>query len=413
MRYLQCLLVLFFCTCTTIQEKHPDSDICISEALIERADTLPLSGLCNKLSYVTLETSDSSLIGKAPQFFITKTKILVSSHKCPLLVFDRATGQFLNHVGHKGDDPEGYSDDGWGNVSFWVDRNLETIYFPKDFDALVKYDIDGKYIGKVKLPKGIQADISGCYLYIQNDTILCHNKYVCNENTPLLFAFGGTTGDLYWRINPQKPLLPSYSEIESDEYQYGFVPKYGGNMRKFYFANNRSYIYSPTASSLWHNNNSNALYFKENFVDTIYLVKDGFLTADKTINLGTQTWPYDLRCDNDASSGKLAVSYLLESKQFIYMYLVNDLYGKNSKPFLAIYDKVKQTTRLKTNDRLINDIDNALPIVIQGVTTEHQFYGVLHPADIIAFKQSQQSKLPEQLSSINSEEDNPVVVILE
>ncbi|MGL4327673.1 MAG: hypothetical protein ACRCS7_09390, partial [Tannerellaceae bacterium] len=92
---------------------------------------------------------------------------------------------------------------------------------------------------------------------------------------------------------------------------------------------------------------------------------------------------------------------------------VNDLYGKNSKPFLAIYDKVKQTTRIKTNDRLINDIDNALPIVIQGVTTEHQFYGVLLPADIIAFKQSQQCKLPEQLSSVNFEEDNPVIVVLE
>ena len=411
MRLLLCLLILSIGACAPTREKQSNSVIQISKELIENADSLYLSELCDKITYIPLETSDSSLIGKAPQFFITKTKILVSSHKCPLLVFDRETGKFLNHVGHKGDDPKGYSDDGWGNVSFWVDHNHETIYFPKDFDTLVKYDINGKYIGKVKLPKSIQTDLSGCYFYIQNDTILCHNKYICNENTPLLFAFGATTGDLYWKINQQKPLLPSYSEIESDEYLYGFIPKYGGNMRKFHFGNDRSYIYSPTASTIWHSNN--ALYFKESFIDTIYLVKDGFLVADKAISLGTNTWPYDLRYDNNASSDKLAVSYLLESKQFIYMYLVNDLYGKNSKPFLVIYDKVKQTTHINTNDRLINDVDNTLPIVIQGVTTDHQFYGTLLPADIIAFKQSQQYKLPEQLSSINSEEDNPVVVILE
>lgn len=411
MRLLLCLLILSIGACTPTREKQANSVIQISKELIENADSLYLSELCDKITYIPLETSDSSLIGKAPQFYITKTKILVSSHKCPLLVFDRETGKFLNQVGHKGDDPEGYTDDGWGNIPFWIDHTNETIYFIKDYNALIKYNIDGTFIGKVKPPEEVQIDLSGCYLYIHNDTVFCHNKYVCNDNTPMLLAFNGTTGDLHWQIKPKKPLLPTYSEINTSEYLYGFTPKYGGNMYRFYFDNNRSFIYSPNAPTLWQD--GDALCFKENFIDTIYTVQHGSLIANKTIDLNEFKWPYTQRCSEEVSSKTLSVNYLLPSKQYIYFYLSKDLYGKNSKSYIAIYDKVRQSTIIKMNDLLINDIDHSIPICLRGTTFDNLFYGVVQSSDIIAFEQTVGRKLPKSLSSINSDEDNPVIMILE
>ena len=74
---------------------------------------LKVSHLGKNIRYVPLETTDSSLIGSSCKVNLLGDKIMVTygtrteSH---CFLFDAESGKYLREIGHKGEDPRGYSE---------------------------------------------------------------------------------------------------------------------------------------------------------------------------------------------------------------------------------------------------------------------------------------------------------------
>jgi hypothetical protein len=228
------------------------------------------------------------------------------------MIFDKKDGHFRRTIGHIGNDPGGYATDGWGNVSYWIDGTAGTVYF-RDWNptGLLRYDMDGNFLGKVTLSAdGTSAPpLAMSRLYIANDTITIHNKYIYQDGTPLIFRFGGTSEDLLNVIPFSREIQPSI--IEEMNYMYGAYTSFGGGVYQIYYRNNQRYNVTPDSPSLWEINGEICL--KESFIDTIYTVRPDTLLPRILLDLGKWRWPYEKRNESDYSSNRIAIDYILEA----------------------------------------------------------------------------------------------------
>ena len=124
------LLLLSSCTPTKTTNNLNAIDIAGS---FEHLTELKVSQLGKNIRYVPLETTDSSLIGNSYNIKLLKDKILVATEgSC--LAFDKQTGKYLGTIGHKGGDPEGYSE-----VVYYIHPQTGILYFHRQPNKLVKY----------------------------------------------------------------------------------------------------------------------------------------------------------------------------------------------------------------------------------------------------------------------------------
>lgn len=125
------LLVLLASACSAPNKTDNPNTIDIAGSF-EQLTELKVSQLGRHIRYVPLETTDSSLIGNSYSIRLLKDRILVTSgNHC--LAFDRQTGKYIGNIGHKGDDPEGYSE-----AMFYIHPQTGTLYFHRQPDKLVK-----------------------------------------------------------------------------------------------------------------------------------------------------------------------------------------------------------------------------------------------------------------------------------
>ena len=140
------LLLLSSCTPTKTTNNLNAIDIAGS---FEHLTELKVSQLGKNIRYVPLETTDSSLIGNSHNIKLLKDKILVATEgSC--LAFDKQTGKYLGTIGHKGGDPEGYSE-----VVYYIHPQTGILYFHRHPNKLVKYNQDGEFLGETIQPKSL------------------------------------------------------------------------------------------------------------------------------------------------------------------------------------------------------------------------------------------------------------------
>ena len=121
----------------------------------ENQTELKISHLGKNIRYVPLETTDSSLIGNGCKVKLLDDKIMVTygmrgeSH---CFLFDKETGKFIREVGHKGNDPRGYSE-----PKAYVHPVTGNIYFHRVPNKLIKYSQEGTFLGEVEMPNGLPS----------------------------------------------------------------------------------------------------------------------------------------------------------------------------------------------------------------------------------------------------------------
>ena len=396
-------------------EKTSESVIDL-EATAREPKPFTQSDLPGTVSFIPLETTDSSLIGMGANIQVSANRILVSSTNQPLLVFDKKTGRYLNQIGQKGEGPEGYANDGFGNLFYWLDQQQEVVYLLGiNGHSLLRYDLSGRFLGKTTLPEGTpeSPNLYSSYLFISNDTIIAHNKYISEDSIPSLICFSGTNGTVYWTVPAQTPLLPSFSEIEESYYLYGGFLPYGGNLSTFNFRDRKTYSFSTEAPTVWQNEGQT--YFKEAFRDTIFRIQpDGTLTFHQELHLGARSWPFDRRTDADMPADWITIDYILESPRLLYIHWHTGFYqpADRRKSFCTLYDKQTGTLRTNKGEQINDEAQNLPPIAFQKKSTRGEWVGLLNAPDIVEWKAKHpQAQYPESLSNIG-EEDNPVVVLL-
>ena len=133
-----------------------------------------LSQLClediqsKEVSYVLLETTDSSLIGDRPYVRLLKDKILVSSQGQPLKMFDAQTGKFISTVGMIGQGKGEYNliDD---MPVFWVDEKAERIMIKASGQKILCFGSNGNFIENLTIPNEIILQMAD---FIRRKTLL-------------------------------------------------------------------------------------------------------------------------------------------------------------------------------------------------------------------------------------------------
>ena len=127
-------LLLLLGSCTPQNKANDPNAIDIAVSL-EHLTELKICQLGKQIRYIPLETTDSSLIGNSYSIKLSKDHIFVSTNgRC--LSFNKQTGKYLGSIGHKGEDPQGYS-----NANCFIHPHTNNLYFYRQPDKLVETKI--------------------------------------------------------------------------------------------------------------------------------------------------------------------------------------------------------------------------------------------------------------------------------
>ena len=372
----------------------------IEKGMKNAVPELVLQDYFTDVQYVPLETNDSSLIGDQADVMVLEKMLLVSSVNQPLKAFDRVTGKYLYEIGHIGNDPEGYAKDEWGKINYWVDANGGKIYFMGWNNDFQLYDLNGGYWGKLQMPIGGDFNIAQNYFLMNADTIWGHNKLHLSEGMPSVFYIQGKIPQITGIYSWPSSLLPMDEVVSLSNLLGGYVA-HGGDLQMVELTGGRKYYTAINSPSLWRQ--GGAIRLKQAFNDTIYTVSADRLVPYKRVNLGKWHWQDDASYQVDGCKDRIYIDYVLENDRYIYFHFQTGLYTKSAKSYCAFYDKMKKVVSVGQSDKILERSHN-LTVQIRNVSADGCF---------VALLSSEKLNTEERDRLKVSEEDNPVVVILQ
>ena len=144
------ILFLFSLSVNSQKNGGMSLDVIDIESGMKNLSRLKISDFGKTIRYIPLETTDDGLVGKNPVVKVLRNYIVVEYNTLPTqqgvcLLFSKKDGRFITKIGHTGQDPEAYTD-----CFSWTDEKEEFFYFERQPNQLIKYDMKGKFCGKVE-----------------------------------------------------------------------------------------------------------------------------------------------------------------------------------------------------------------------------------------------------------------------
>lgn len=400
---------LIFAACNENKTAEGELTVIPVGAAFEAPQALKASECFKQISYITLETNDSCLIGRSPSVKILHDKLLVTTAQNQSYLFDKATGRFLMPVGHVGNDPGGYSD----VRGCWLDHPNNRIYFNGWNGEQVIYNGDGSYSGKLKSP--VEATVfpaNTVINYLDDKTFVAHSTAggsdpdrvtVFRDSTIINQFLPSGTDTISFGVNP--------NDIES--LSVVFSKGFGAGMIFISYKNENAGAYPMGDSFFWHQGKD--LFFKEQYNDTIYQVTAEALVPVRRFDLGTYHWDAKDRF-NKEKTHTIYPTDLLEGKDVFIFRFITDLH-KNRMIYNAFYNKKTGTVKVSGyNEAFENDLDGFLPIQPEFVSPDGEFAQIVSADQIVSWFEENADKrdLPAEIAALKEvgEEDNPVVMIM-
>ena len=344
-----------------------------------------------EVSYVPLETTDSSLIGARPYVRLLKDKILVSSQGQPLKMFDAQTGKFISTVGLIGQGKGEYNLISDMPV-FWVDEKAERIMIKSSGQKILCFDSNGDFIENLTIPDEIILQLasqisSGEKLYFYFPT-----------ETSKISVYDLKTGQISETISgysEEKAIQNDYQGIPIIYNGYGNVPTCPSCIIR-QLKNDGLFFHYKEDPVIWKFEGNT--YLKERFNDTIYVASENKLESRLIFDLGSWHCPYEKRFDVDGCENRISIDYVLEGKKCLYFVFQTNYYniGK-TKNFYGVFDKQTHEVKISDTESILDNNKNICINKLQTATEDGTFLGLI-PAT--------------EYNESASEEDNPVVVIL-
>ncbi|WP_301915760.1 6-bladed beta-propeller [Phocaeicola coprophilus] len=344
-----------------------------------------------EVSYVPLETTDSSLIGDRPYVRLLKNKILVSSQGQPLKMFDAQTGKFISTVGLIGQGKGEYNLISDMPV-FWVDEKAERIMIKSSGQKILCFDSNGDFIENLTIPDEIILQLasqisSGGKLYFYFPT-----------ETSKISVYDLKTGQISETIfgySEEKAIQNDYQGIPIIYNGYGNVPTCPFCIIR-QLKNDGLFFHYKEDPVIWKFEGNT--YLKERFNDTIYVASENKLESRLIFDLGSWHCPYEKRFDVDGCENRISIDYVLEGKKCLYFVFQTNYYniGK-TKNFYGVFDKQTHEVKISDTESILDNNKNICINKLQTATEDGTFLGLI-PAT--------------EYNESASEEDNPVVVIL-
>ena len=320
-----------------------------------------LSGTVGSLEYIQLETDSACIIGRNPEFYVTRKYVIsIDGNRC--LLFSRKDGRFVREVLHKGQDDTGYrSTLRGGNVAL-IEETDELMLKGWKPNEIVIQSLDTEAKRTLFLhgetptmaPLGADAAVSASLIVLGNEP---YSMYLYNQGE---VTDSIANGQLF--ENPENVVLI----ITNDDYFYRHAGK--------------TYYKNMTNDTLYH------IDFQGKHPHAVFML-DG-----KGVSLEMRYKP-DLFRDLQP----LQVNRITEDSDAIF-YLIRQ--GKETYPML--YDKASgKGFRLEGNG-LTNDIDGKVDLFPIRITKDNEYIFVVAPTTME----------DDELANLGIDaEDNPLIVI--
>lgn len=404
-------LVLLLSCKGTDKETVIQNNIIDIEPVVDKLSQLKASDYFEKVEYIPLETTDSCLIANNSKITILPENILVNTEK-QCFLFDRRTGKFLNSIGHVGNDPQGYS-----SAFGWTNSAENSIYFPGWGGSLVKYDMNGKYLGGNKsITDGQNGFRMGpLYTVLNKDTLLAFYPNALGLEKSRIVYFNEQLEKLAEIPNTQE--CPSFEigsisviKEKSVVEMFGFSGIQGVLLLKGKDENISSTVLLSDFP-FWHLGKNT--YFKEDFNDTIYHVQADKLVPRYIFNLGKYQWPYKDRYNDTFGKEHINIEFALEGNRFIVFQ-----FRLNTQGRYGIFDKSTGVVQISDiANPITDDMNGFMPLRIHRGAETGEFAGMYLASDVLEWFDTDAAttkELPQEVSSLKNlkEDDNPVVVIM-
>lgn len=389
-------LLLFLVSCNASYQG--ESHYIDVEKAMASMQPIYVSDLAEKVKYIPLETTDSSLINKRPYIRKFRNTLLVASMSQPIMMFDIETGKYIKNVGGIGQGRGEYVPD-YERPVFWTDSNENHIFVKSAGGRILQYDSTGNYMGFVRLPKEIRA-LSGLSQIATDNYFYFYRNHLFEERAYDILKVDYHAGTLEDSITGKQQAM----EEESVGNLMVF-PGFGGipvspTCYIFRLRNSDMALDYKEDPCLW--NYMGDVYFKKRFNDTIYQVNGHSMHPRYVFQLGGRCIPNEERFKTEGVDDKISIEYVLESKKALLFMLKTKHYHIEPNIYWGIYNK--HTHEVKICNGGLDDENNGCVVEeLHTATSDGTIVGLISAERYMEMLGNTQK----------TEEDNPVAVILE
>ncbi len=392
---------------------------------VSSPETLKVSDLGSKISYVPFETTDSSLIPESWHFMATQNRLLVINfspngwghQNC--LSFDM-DGRFLGVIGHTGEDPEAYStpfplvsDD--GNMLYFK-RYGQMMY-------MQAYGVDGSYKGRV-FPQIPPLGATGLSQLMDTIIVSVDSRLHKFDKDMWITIYSGGLNSRGVEGGVDTTVVKAMPEGYDSYLDYGTaylshctgvmphsvnlfleVEEQGGERKHTY---NAEWM-CPRLGKV-----GGELHFKEPFIDTVYTVTRNSFTPLYTFDCGENRLVASEVNTKGIGKDKLLVSDMCETKDYLVFGASMGWMGDDSHTgYVGYFDKKTGITRATTVDKgFEDDLSGFMPFYPVASDGQGRFFGVITVDDIDKWLEANPgAEVPEPLRNL-APDANPICVMV-
>lgn len=394
------ILLLINISCS-YSEKESDNSINIEEAL-NKIGEVKVSDIGEHITYVPLETTDQSLIGKRAYVRMLKDKLLIGSFQQPIKMFEKETGKFICTLGKIGQGANEYVLQE-GIPIFWVDDERGMIYVQSEGRKILRFNEKGDFMDNLELPEFFPLMQAVSQVTINNQLFI-YQKTLFKKPTNKIFMYDIlndkicneiTNNDESISMNlSQTPLIIPGSEN---------IPV-SPSCVIFSLNDGQLIFHHAKEPCLWTFGKN--VYLKETFNDTIFSISKGRLDPRFIFNLGNRHLDYKNRYNAEGNEDKVVIDYVLEGKNTLFFaFQINYFNLKDSKTYLGVYNKKNNSVKVTNSDKIIDSVKNIFIGKLHTATSDGKFVGLMDATTFLGSNKNNPFNI--------SEEDNPIVTIID
>lgn len=349
---------------------------------IDQPSKIVLSDFIENMTYVTLETTMDCLINANPVVNVTKDYIVVTTER-QCLIFDRKNGSFLREIGQYGKGPGEFR----STYGFFDEKS--SIYYFRGWNGnLIKYSLDGKFLGSLAIPgykdSFEEPSMPEKFTYLTDNLLACNFMNIDGREKKSIMVFD--TKSQIIKVIPNRHVLNKMNQSINT----GFV--------SFHRFNNSVFVQE------YHN-------------DTVFKITVGGTTPYFILNKGKYRSPYESLwwpLEKRRQSKYISQPIYREGSRFISFDL---FFNFNEGYFFGLYDKTTKNLRITENNSGVkNDIDGFMDLTFKSINEAGELSCLIQSEKLISWFETNKDKTKSLNSEIQNLKkvqlgDNPIVVI--
>lgn len=384
----------------------------VAGALASPVD-LKVSDLGSKISYIPLETNDSSLIGNqyilraenGALFVIGMDPWGLAAQNCK--AFRLSDGGFIASIGHAGQDPQAWS----SPVPTMTLGNPDVLYFYSyvtDGAKAQKYSLDGQYLGVIR-----PGAFSRWGSAVMDTTVLTVSSLVYDNSFGMQLMRSGLNSPadtITVYPMPQLPSSRSWNGVAMTAV-HGVMLNSQTVFMHYRVGDKNTYESMGMSRQMWFRGSD--VRFKPSFVDTLYNVTPSGMEKAYVFNTGEKGVDYRTMNIDGIQKDNLMLCEVLETPDKIIFGASIGWMNGDHKSYMGYYDKSSgKAVATDASKGFVDDLEGFMPFNPVLTTPDGDLIGFLKIEDIIKWTEEHPDvELPASLQDM-PDDANPVIVVV-